>query len=468
MVRISVSTPIIEARWTALGSRRLSEDALAPVLLLVALGALVCLTPAQNDTWWHLRSGREMWETGFGAGLPNDWWLSQLAFFALYTIGGPVLLTICAGGCTYAAVFGSWRLMRGSWEVRLILLVLLMLATAPEWAVRPQAISLALLLLTAHAVVTDRARWLPLLFVVWANADPQVVLGVALVMASTLEALVWSRARLTRDVIVAVCCAAAPMVSPSGWRFWPETLRTASLVFWIAAAVLVLVLCLQRMANWSRGDRVLSIAAIVLAAATFAGTYNFAFFAVIAAPVLSRIIRWGNALPGRVSPPARAGAYVMVVLAFAAAAIAVRIGWRDGGVRLGWRPMSDSVVNAVRMCSGRMFNHLADGSYLMWALPSRRVFVDSRMSAYPLDLLKRSREADLHGVYADLFREYGIGCAVVSTDSPLYQRLAADRSMTAIYADAGRAVFQRTGVIASLPVAGGDRDLWFDPDLDVP
>jgi hypothetical protein len=495
-----VSTPIVQARWVARGTRRLTEDALAPMLLLVALGALVCLTPAQNDTWWHLRSGREMWETGslltterfshtaFGADLQNYWWLSQLAFFALYTLGGPVLLTICAGACGYAAVFGSWRLMRGSWEVRLILLVFLMIATAPEWAVRPQVISLALLVLTAHAVVTDRSGWLPLLFVVWANTHPQVVLGVMLVGAAALEALVWSRTRFRRDVFVAFCCAAAPMVSPDGWRFWPEAVHTisvsrvvqlqeyrppfdaASLPFWIAAAVLALAVFVRRdsIASWRRDDRVLSIAAFILAAASLGAARNIAFFAVIAAPVLSRVLSWREAVPGRVSPPARAGAYVMVAIAVAAAAIAVRIAWRDGGVLLGWRPMSDSVVNAVRMCTGRIFNHLEDGGYLMWSLPARRVFVDSRMNAYPLELLQRSRDADLSGVYADLFRQYGIGCAVVSPESPLHQRLAADRSMTAVFADAERTVFQRAGVIVSLTSAGGDRDLRFDPNLEVP
>jgi len=36
---------------------RLNDDDLPIVLLLVAMAALACLTPAQNDTWWHLPSG---------------------------------------------------------------------------------------------------------------------------------------------------------------------------------------------------------------------------------------------------------------------------------------------------------------------------------------------------------------------------------------------------------------------------
>jgi hypothetical protein len=111
---------------------------------------------------------------------------------------------------------------------------------------------------------------------------------------------------------------------------------------------------------------------------------------------------------------------------------------------LGWQPLSASVVEAVRNCPGRLFNHLEDGGPLMWALPSHYVFVDSRMNAYPITLLKRSRDADLFGEYADLFREYGIRCAVVVTDSPLARRLELDHAMTRTYSDRQRTVFARS------------------------
>ena len=129
-------------------SRRvvLTDETLVPLLLFIGLGAFVWLTPAQNDTWWHLRHGQAMWETGsllrtepfsytaLGHEFRNYWWLSQLAFFALFTLGGPLLLTVFAGSCAFAAVYGSWRLMRGAWDIRLTLLLFLIIATAPEWA----------------------------------------------------------------------------------------------------------------------------------------------------------------------------------------------------------------------------------------------------------------------------------------------------------------------------------------------
>ncbi len=416
-----------------------------------------------------------MWETGsfltaepfshtaLGREFRNYWWLSQLTFYALFTWGGPLLLTVFAGACGFIAVYGSWRLIRGPWEARLVLLLFLMIATAPEWAVRPQVISLALMVLASYLVVHDRTAWLPLLCVVWANAHPQVVFGVLLAGAVALEAIVWSRARAVRDVLIAVACAAAVMVSPGGWYYWTEAVNTvsisralelheyrapldaASLPFWIAAVTLVVMTWARRdtLRDWSRADRALLVAALLLAAASVGASRNVAFFAVIAAPVLSRLCTWQEATQRRLRPVGRL-AYVMLALAVAVAVLVVRARWQDGGERLGWQPLSPSLIEAVRKCPDRLFNRLEDGGYLMWALPSRPIFVDSRMNAYPLDLLKQSREADLHGEYLKVFREYGIRCAVVATDSPLAHRLENDRAMLRTYADDQRIVFERS------------------------
>ncbi len=113
----------------SLGTRSTDDD-LAPGLLFIALAALACMTPAQNDTFWHLRSGQYMWQTGsflvtepfshsaYGATLNNHWWLSQVVFYLTYSLGGPFLLTVLAGSFAFAAVAGSWRLMARDFESR--------------------------------------------------------------------------------------------------------------------------------------------------------------------------------------------------------------------------------------------------------------------------------------------------------------------------------------------------------------
>jgi hypothetical protein len=127
------------------------------------------------------------------------------------------------------------------------------------------------------------------------------------------------------------------------------------------------------------------------------------------------------------------------------AAVAVFAQWRDGGVRLGWRPISEQAIATIRDCPDPLFNEMRDGGFLMWALANRRVFVDGRMEAYPLQVLRASRQADVYGDYETTFKQYGIKCAVVTARTLLYDKLSRDSSMTLISSDAGRAVFVRSG-----------------------
>jgi hypothetical protein len=456
---------------------RLRDDDLAPALLFIVLAALALTVPAQNDTFWHLRSGREIWQgqafltterfshTSYGSPLLIHWWLSQVLFYGLHTAGGPVLLTAVAGGLAFSAVYGAWRMLRGPVELRVPLLLFLVFATAPEWSVRPQVVSLALLVLMAHLIARDRMWWLPLVCVVWVNAHAMVILGVVMVGACALEALIWSRGRLLRDSVAAVGCVLAPMISPLGWEYWPRVLSTISvsrtielqefrtplelmdLPFWAAAGALAVLAWMRRrsLAERPRVERVLLLASAVLAVAATMAARNIAFFAVIAAPVVSWL--WPVS-PERFRVPREASrlSYLMVAVAAGLAVLVVVSQWRREGANLGWVPMSREAIQAVRDCPDPLFNHLEDGGYLTWTLPEKPVFVDSRVDAYPIELLHRSRAADLDGEYLDLFADYRINCALVRTGSPLATQLTQDPSMTKSYEDASRMVFVRRQV----------------------
>src|SRR5688572_28715161 len=102
-----------------------SEEDLPFALVFIALAALACLTPPQSDTWFHLRAGQEIWESGAlvteerfshtASRRPwqNHEWLSQLLLYGTQSAGGPILLTLLTGAAALAAVVCSWRLVRG-------------------------------------------------------------------------------------------------------------------------------------------------------------------------------------------------------------------------------------------------------------------------------------------------------------------------------------------------------------------
>ena len=76
----------------------------------------------------------------------------------------------------------------------------------------------------------------------------------------------------------------------------------------------------------------------------------------------------------------------------------------------------------------------------MWEIPEKKVFIDSRIEAYPPALLRRSQAADLFGTYEGLFRDYRIRCALVKTESPMAEALRRDGKQI-FYSDAARTVF---------------------------
>src|SRR5689334_22255755 len=84
---------------TAPRSRGLTFDQLAFGALFVMLFARAAQAPAQNDTWWHLRSGQDIWRgilptverwsfTARGHAWPDHEWLSEAIFYPLHRLGG--------------------------------------------------------------------------------------------------------------------------------------------------------------------------------------------------------------------------------------------------------------------------------------------------------------------------------------------------------------------------------------------
>jgi len=103
----------------------------------------------------------------------------------------------------------------------------------------------------------------------------------------------------------------------------------------------------------------------------------------------------------------------------------------------------------VSKCGDPIFNPMEAGGPLMWSLPDRRIFVDSRIDAYPTDLLARSRRADLFGDYQGLFREFNFNCALVATTSLMHDGMLTDSSMRVAYTDPEYTVFVSGGSVSA-------------------
>jgi hypothetical protein len=441
-------------------------------LLFVAIAATACLMPAQSDTYWHLRAGQDLWQTlrvplddhysytAAGRPWPNHEWLWQAVSYGLYRAGGMPLLVAGGAAIVVGAFALAYRLTVGSVPQRFWLTMLALPLASCVWALRPQIVSLLLLTVLLTLLSRERTRLLPLLFVVWANAHGAVALGGLLLGVAAVVAVLRARGGDARDrrralvlALLVPTCAAATALTPLGpglWWFiresmersrqnriteWLPTYPTGAveIAFWVLAAAFLVLLWRRRRrlvaASWA--DQVVVAAAVALLPLAFTAVRNIPPFLLVALPAASRLLGPGFTL--RAARPARASVdhprvNLAILVAFALLATGlVGAAWASSYPRLGWRPVPPGALAAVRACSGPLFNRYNDGGYLIWFVPERRVFLDSRQDPYPVPFLQEAVRADQGGPYRPLFERYGIRCAILPAASKLLERLRADR-----------------------------------------
>jgi hypothetical protein len=434
-------------------------------LLFVAVAFGACLTVAQADTFWNLRAGQDIWLVGHvptvdtysytaeGRPWPDHEWLWQAAAYALYRVGGFPLLTAFSAGMIIFAVALVYRLMVGAVSTRFLLVVLAVPIASLVWTLRPQLATLlaitALLWLLAH----DRLFWLPPLFLAWANAHAGVAVGGAVLCVALLVA--WLRARRagatdddrTRFRLLALIlplCAIMTMATPLGagiFRFVLESesrLREARIiewmplsmgpvpvgVFWLFGALFLGLLAARwrrlregSWADWISAAFVLALLPLALRSARHVGLW------LMLAPVAaSRLLGPDFRLKRRPASPSpdhpAVNAALVALIGGVAAATIVKV-WAMPLPRLGWEPLPARALAAVRACPERLYNHYNQGGYLVWYLPERKVFVDSRQDPFPLPLLLEHEEVEAGKLPpGPLFQRYQIRCSFLPKASP--------------------------------------------------
>jgi len=456
--------PIQEARSAV--ERWLSNDADSHLALLFLASFLIaCRMPAQNDTWWHLRAGEDLWRgvsvfsdhysfTRFGAEWLNREWLSQATFFALFRLGGfPLLTAFLAAGIVTSMTLLS-AIVTGPTRKRLVLLALVVVASASQWAVRPQVFSFLFLVLTLWLLDQRRYRLLPIVFLVWANLHAGVILGVAVLVAFCVMALYERTADVRALFVSCAASAVATLLTPLGIRLWttmPDAIarmrasgvsefQPLALNAWSSVAFLLLVAGVITLAIrnlWKRGTWDGSVlAAVILCGGAFMSSRNVAAASVLLVVAISRLsVDFDVAFVRSSGSHPRLNRALLATFA-AVGLVAISSTWLGGGSSLGWQPLPTPVVEAVNRCEGNLYNRFDDGGYLVWFARSHRVFVDSRFDPYDSRLIQEHAAVEAGGDFASLFRRFNIRCALTVPHSPLATSLAA-RGWSVAYRDDG-------------------------------
>jgi len=458
----------------------LSRDQFLTALLFIAIAVAACFSPAQNDTWWHLRAGADAWRTGrvplldtfshtaYGASWPNQEWLGELILYGLYRLGGLPLMTAAAATLVTVSWWLIWRLTPVSIPWRIGLCAMAILPSAREWSLRPKVFTSMFVALTLVLLARRRWVWLPFLFLLWANIHGGVMLGVIIVVAAGMGQAVAQRRVVTPLAWTGAACILATAVTPLGFSLWPEIVRSlgriqqygidewqstalfdpAFLPFWTLSAALV---GLTVAANpWRRHPESLTSIAPSFALLPLAmrAHRNVAPAVMVALPVIGAFIaQWPTRSP-EVNRRERPRTNVLLAcIAVICAAAGVTYAWSLPVQRLGWEPISPAIAHAVSTCPERLYNRYDDGGFLIWFAPTNKVFLDSRQDPYPPDLIRTQQHVEMSGDYENLFQRYSIRCAFLPAGSAVATRLKAAGWLEE-YADSQWIVFVRPGIVA--------------------
>ena len=419
--------------------------ALVPLVLIFTYGASQPII--HSDFFYNLMNGRLMVEQralltrDVLAYAPqvvpfyNQPWLTQLAYYVEYQIGGyPMVLFVhaCALTAAFAAVQAVARTLSGSARWASVATLIAVAIGFTNAAVRPQEYSffpfaLVWLLLVRYAARGWQLWLIPAIVAIWVNVHGAFLLGLGLVgislLGATLEAYrpgqgprsVLEDARVRRLALVGACAALATLLNPYGpwiYDYWlkatmdpvaratgnewePTTIhRPAGLFFFLSlipAAVVAALVALRRQRPPSWTD------ALLLACfGPFAliSIRNVVWWGMILPPLLAKYA--ALALPRRATgEPRREVALLNLALAATLVGIA--------GLSLPWLRVSDPLlapnlrgyldpthpVDAVDYlrqsgASGRVWVRMEWGGFTEWELwPRLRPMVDARMEIRP-------------------------------------------------------------------------------------
>jgi hypothetical protein len=404
--------------------------ALAAVISIVISTSFAIFDP---DLFQHLVVGKVIWQTH---GVPHrhlwTWpsygqpevlpsWLFRALLWPFWSIGGVWGLFVWRWATTLAAFGLAWAVARrlgARGLVPLVVIALCALVYRQRSMVRPETLVVVLLALELWILETrrqggpDRSPWLIAVACAWANAHISYYLGLAVLGVFWLDAALGARRARSASApvgssgrlgIVLVACAVISFLNPFGWRalwqpfeyflYWRhepifQVIGELKPIEWKAnlengLPLLMLgwpVLFLWRAAR-GRLDRVEAVLGLAFTGLTLLGQRFLGFYAVIAAPYVSRAVSELITARAAARVPL-AGRSALV----AAACLTLGIPeWTTPTLPLGirlrplWYPERACDFMAANGVRGRGFNHFDLAGYQLyrfWPDRTRLPFID--------------------------------------------------------------------------------------------
>lgn len=473
--------------------RRLTIERTAVAVLFLLLFGISLRVPVDTDTWWHLRVGQTILQSGF---VSSDTLSHTMAGqpWVNHSWGAQVLMTLFwgwgdAGLAVYTALLAAggmafiFMACRGSTYLRAFAVVLGAATAAVFWSARPQmftfffgAVAVWLLLseLRGHR---GRIWAYPVLIGVWANLHAGFSVGFILLgLVVVGEALGNLFARGPRDegldwrgvgrlIVIGVLSAGAVLLNPAGAQLLLVPFQTLSISalqtsiqewaspdFHQRQTWPFLMLLFATLGAVGASPRRISWTEFLLVAGTafmaLSGARNIALFAAAATPVLTAHADALLTARGWVLRP------LQTVTLQMGAVNALLIGLMTLGV-LGYGAglfidpgkvreaqgeyLPVAAVEALNDLApaGKLFNSYNWGGYLTLFAPDYPVFVDGRTDLYGDAFLTSDYYRTAVGApgWRDTLARYGIGAVLIEPQSGLAFALREEPGWRVAYED---------------------------------
>jgi hypothetical protein len=447
---------------------------------------------------------RYSWAVPNGTPYTYQSWLGELLLYAVHVAGGlpaVVWLRNILLIATWSVLAWEARRRSGSWRLAALAVGGLTMLTVNNMTMRPQTFSwlpfaLFVVLLAAYRDRAVRGRALvalPLLMALWVNLHGAFILGVALValtvVGETLRAW-WEHAegddwaRVRWLWIVAGATVLATLVNPTGigvWRYvqnllgnqpvqglvseWqPVDMRSVTGVMFGTSVLVSAGVLLRRKAAVSLTDGLLWAAFLWLA---LGGVRSVLWWAMLVWPLIVGALRRPAAprprrLRANYLNTALAGLILLLPLAAQPPfkplwTLPPVFGGLGDAVPDGALVATSTPVQAVAWirqhplpAGARLFHDMGFGSYLIWALPQTKVYLDPRIELYPLAEWMRYKQITAACGYNTKLQELGVTHLLLDRagQARFVAALERDAAWQTLYSDDTSVLYARTPMVA--------------------
>jgi hypothetical protein len=484
-------------------------------LLGIAIANLSLQPLTEPDFGWHLRTGLDLLRQGLV--LPSsdpyshtmpDWkwvehaWLTDVIIAAVYTRGGGLSVALLFAVITAGAWLLAARPAPCGWLSRVFACMLSLWVALPYLGARTQLISLLGLAILLNLLSTRRERvrawnrWLPPLFLVWANLHGGftaglfllgLVVGASSVMRFTLtqwpglapylDEEIVSVKEIRHLIFLTGVSGILTLVNPYGWRLHSEILTSLSdrymletLHEWQALSLdsyagrsyaLYLGGLALAMAAWYRRiEPVRWVLWAAFLALSLRHMRNIPVFLIVSLPLFADVTATGiRQLAGRFAPGMVSRRWWAAAGTAAVGCVLLWLGPEHlrNVAESGLRPAeyfkrTSYPIEAVQWIQlhrdrvgHRLYNDYGHGGFLLWWLPGEKIFIDGRMPTW------RAGERRILEDYVALtasvppalfvLAKYSVDWAIVPRQSLLEEALEREAGWDRVYEDTKVSVY---------------------------